>query len=499
MMGFSDDDTYYLPDDQAREFYVYLRAGYTWDKIPVKPKQSARVDQTFVKRSKTTVVRQEMYDGSAYIVGYVLEFYDPDLAEFGWPTVILDVYGNELNRYGTSREGAISEISPIDFIGPGLVSSGARTAGGFLADTAPAAGELLTGAARGAGQFLARTGRTTAFVSATMRGLSEIPALAMEETGSAFVLREGAQFAGGARAAQTFRATARETGQLAGGVRATEAAGAASREASQIAQVERTGGAATTATRDRGFFGQFRPVEAPTGSFFKGAQSVSTSAATQAAAGAVSAKGPTSASARGSQSASSTATTGARGSTAQTLGADQRTTEEVFREISSELGLEVPGTIRYRSTADAARAATASGLANANRPGFQTHSTSATVRRAVNAAGQQSAHIVPQAVYRALRRLHLLPPNTSEGRALTTLLPRGAHRAFDSSWIADWRAAVAAGRPVTAGDVYQWLTRAINAVNNSIIDTATKGAIIDRIHTELFVELGLTTNTIIVP
>ena len=107
----------------------------------------------------------------------------------------------------------------------------------------------------------------------------------------------------------------------------------------------------------------------------------------------------------------------------------------------------------------------------------------------------QSAHIVPQAVYRALRALGL---RVSEGRAFTTLLPRAAHAAFDRSWIREWNDAVAAGRIIRAGDVYNWVSRAINAVDDQVIDAGVKGAINDRLRTEMFVDLGLDLDDVII-
>jgi len=64
----------------------------------------------------------------------------------------------------------------------------------------------------------------------------------------------------------------------------------------------------------------------------------------------------------------------------------------------------------------------------------------------------QSAHIVPQAVYRTFRAASFfklgriaLGLRVSEGRAFTTLLLRAAHAAFDRSWIREWGDAVEAG------------------------------------------------------
>jgi hypothetical protein len=191
--------------------------------------------------------------------------------------------------------------------------------------------------------------------------------------------------------------------------------------------------------------------------------------------------------------------------TSSRLTPDLRTTEDVFREIYQEQGLETPGTVRYPSTAAAAAAATALGLHTSTRPGFQTHSTAPSVRRALGRSGSQwqSVHIVFQAAYRALRARGYVRPGGqpySPGRALTTVdLSLAAHRAFDAGWVPLWNAARVGGQTITAGQAYQWLSNAINAVNPALINSAIQGAILDRIRTELFVELGLNWNDPIVP
>jgi hypothetical protein len=164
-----------------------------------------------------------------------------------------------------------------------------------------------------------------------------------------------------------------------------------------------------------------------------------------------------------------------------------------FADVSAELGLEAPGTVRYRSTAAAAAAARAFRLETATRPGFQTHSTAPTVRRIFGVTGSQfeSAHIVFQALYRRLRQ--------SAGRALTILLPRAAHRAFDSGWVSAWNAAIGAGIQIRAVDVYSMVVNALRAVDPNLINNATKGAIEDRLRQELFQDLGLQPLDIVVP
>jgi hypothetical protein len=183
---------------------------------------------------------------------------------------------------------------------------------------------------------------------------------------------------------------------------------------------------------------------------------------------------------------------------AATAGSEVEVAGPSFADVSAELQLEVPGTIRYRSTAAAAGAARRFGLESTTRPGFQTHATASTVRGEFGVTGRafQSAHVVPQAVYRALR---VAGRRVSEGRALTTLLPTPAHAAFDRTWVAEWNAAVGAGQAIRAGDVYRMVSRAIRAVDERIINAQTKAAIEDRLATELFDELGLSANDVIVP
>jgi hypothetical protein len=187
------------------------------------------------------------------------------------------------------------------------------------------------------------------------------------------------------------------------------------------------------------------------------------------------------------------ATTGGVIGTNVTGAAVSSVTGPSFADVTAQLGLEAPGTVRYRSTAAAAAAARASGLETPTRPGFQTHSTAPTVRRAFGVTGSEfeSAHIVFQALYRRLRQ--------SAGRALTTLLPRAAHRAFDSGWVSAWNAAIAAGMQIRAIDVYSMVVGALRAVNPNLINNATKGAIEDRLRQELFQELGLRPWDIVVP
>lgn len=295
-----------------------------------------------------------------------------------------------------------SVASPIDFFGPKLVTSAGRILGGMLAEgSAMARAGLarigLSDAAASVRASLGRMGQKAAFWSGiAMKGAAELPALTLEETPAAFVLRDEA-------------------------------------EALTVAQPR------ATAT-----------------------------------------------------------------STSSELTADPRTTHDVFREVHVEMGLETRGTITYRSNAAAAAAATATGLHNADRPGFQTHSTASSVRRVLGLAGNQwqSVHMLMQAAYRALLGNGYVPPGGqaySPGRALTTVdLSLPAHRAFDAGWVPLWNAAVASGQGITAGQVYQWLSNAINGVSPNLISNHMQGIILGRIRTELFVELGLNWNSMIV-
>jgi hypothetical protein len=107
----------------------------------------------------------------------------------------------------------------------------------------------------------------------------------------------------------------------------------------------------------------------------------------------------------------------------------------------------------------------------------------------------ESAHLLPQAVYRALRAQGM---RVSAGRALTALLPRAAHQALDRGWVSTWNAATAAGRRITAGEVHGWVSRAIDAVDDSLINAATKGALKTRLDAEIFSGLGLAPGTVLV-
>lgn len=379
-----DDFVFYLPDDvDVQEFFTFMRAGLEWGMY----KGGQRTD--------VQAVRHYDFDGSSAIVGYVLSFASAQGINGLRPVVTIDIDGKQLDVRHVDPQAIQSVMSPIDFIGPGLLTkpfiAGTRAVVGGTVRMLPKAGAMLSRSARN----LALTSklRLSQGLGAAMR--SDFSAVATgTATRSSLVLREGRQMAAAA------------TG--------TEAATVLNQPLRQVQQVQQA----------------------------------------QAA-------GPS------------------------------------FADVSQAVRAEVPGTVRYRSTAAAASAAREAGLESAQRPGFQTHATASPVRRAFGVSGSdwQSAHIVPQAVYRALRAAGW---RVSEGRALTTLLPRQAHAAFDSSWVPVWNNAVAAGQTIRAGDVYRWVSRAINAVDDQVINASVKAAINNRLRTELFVDLGLGIDDIII-
>lgn len=381
-----DNDVFYLPDEDAAEYFTYLRAGLYWGEY-----EGGR-------RTRARGVHYYNYDGSSMLVGYVLNFSNPQGSNFTQPVITIDIHGKVLDQSSTDPQAIESVLSPVDFIGPGFLArpavSGARAVFGGIARTVPKFRAAAGNTARGLA-FSARLNASNA-LGAAMRGGAEFPALAAGSTAPAsLVVRQGGELAVGTA----------QAGRVATGM--AEGAPAFARA----------------------------PVQAT---------------------------GPS------------------------------------FADVSRELGLQAAGTVSYRSTAAAAAAARAARLETASRPGFQTHSTAPTVRQAFSVSGSQwqSAHIVPQAVYRALRAQGLA---VSEGRALTTLLPRQAHAAFDRLWIREWNQAVATGRTIRVGDVYRWVSRAINAVDDRVIDKGVKGAIDQRLKSELFNDLGLALDDVLLP
>ena len=124
-----NDDVHYLPDEDASEFFTYMRAGLFWGEYHGG------------KRTQVRSVRHYNYDGSSQIVGYVLDFENPQGSSYPQPVLTIDVYGKELGKMATDRQAIESVISPIDFIGPGLLArplvGGTRALAGGLAKAAP--------------------------------------------------------------------------------------------------------------------------------------------------------------------------------------------------------------------------------------------------------------------------------------------------------------------------------------------------------------------------
>lgn len=134
------------------------------------------------------------------------------------------------------------------------------------------------------------------------------------------------------------------------------------------------------------------------------------------------------------------------------------------------------------------------GLVTPDRPGFGSYSTAPSVRRELGVTGKEleAAHVLPQAVGRYV-------PGYSPGRAPTIQLPPATHRAFDQGWISQWNAAVASGRPITAGDVYQMVSNAIQGIPDHMLSPAAKGALDWRLHMEMFADHGLQPGQVLVP
>jgi hypothetical protein len=409
-----DDDVHYLPDEEASEFFTYMRAGLVLG------------EYLGGKRSQVRSVRYYNYDGRSEIVGYVLYFTNPKGSNFPSPVLKIDVYGNQLEQTWIDPEPVESVASPVDFIGPAFLTrpfiGGVRAFAGNVARAAPRFGAAAASTARNLA-FATRI-RTPQLLGSALEGAGQFPALTLSASPSSFVLRAGGELTAGARAAT----------------------------------------AATDIVRSASAFGQAAAARATT-PFTAGARTAS--AATDAVKG-VSAFGQ----------------------------AATRASGPSFSDVSSYIGAETAGTITYSSTAAAASAARTAGLVNASTPGFQSHSTAAGVRQALNLAGHQSAHLVPQAVYRALRSAGV---PVSAGRALTTNLPTEAHAALDRTWVREWNSALASGRTIRVVDLYRWISRAIDTVDDRLINAEVRGAIQFRLESELFRELGLAPNDVLVP
>jgi hypothetical protein len=152
--------------------------------------------------------------------------------------------------------------------------------------------------------------------------------------------------------------------------------------------------------------------------------------------------------------------------------------------------------IRYRSAAEAAQGATDAGLVNLDegRLGFQTYNVSGSVREALGQTGtsHESAHMFAQDMGAGV-------VEHSSGSALTSNLPRPAHRAFDKGWVSDWKAAKAAGEQVTASSAHEMLTGAVQAVDPALLSPAAKGTMQWKIFDEMFRTLGLPPDRPILP
>jgi len=166
-------------------------------------------------------------------------------------------------------------------------------------------------------------------------------------------------------------------------------------------------------------------------------------------------------------------------------------TAQQIENAKSFAGLIEHDPVSYRSTAAAARGATDAGLTDraAGRVGLSSHSTASSLRREFDLPGRgqgahESAHLLAQDIGAQI-------PGYSPGRALTVLLPRGTHSAIDAGWVPWWKAAKSSGATVTAGEAFRRIAAAIDAVPGHQLTSQAKGALIHRLQTEMFVELGL--------
>jgi hypothetical protein len=373
---------YVAPDEGAQDAFAFIRNGMAWHTYKGCPRRRAQA------------IQWHGHDGSSQIIGYLLEFTNPKGSNFPRPLVTVDAQGKEVHATSIDPQAIESVMSPIDFIGPGLLAKP------FVAGTRAVARGALRWGTRGVEAL--QSGGRKMVLSARLAGAGiyeGLPATAMEvgAAQSSLVMRSGAM------AAPRTAMTAAEAEAFMGG----------------------------TATRTTGIANA--PVTGPS-----------------------------------------------------------------MADVGQQVGTQLPGTVAYGSTAAAATAALSSNLANASTPGFQTHSTAAGVRTSMGVSGatHQSVHVGPQVLYRALARQgYAVSPN----RALTTNLPIDAHRAFDAGWVALWNTAVAQGRQITALMAYEWVKAAALAVDPALMTDPMKGILIDRLRTELFVELGLQPGTVIVP
>ena len=158
-------------------------------------------------------------------------------------------------------------------------------------------------------------------------------------------------------------------------------------------------------------------------------------------------------------------------------------------------GLNVPAPPRGQITSTAGAEAEAR-FWWPGHTGVETHSSAGVVRgsRGVTGAAFQSAHLLAQTIGAAINRV--VKGIYSPGLALATLLPPDAHQAFDRAWLAVWNAAIRSGTPMTLGEAYTLLERALNAVPPNLIPPDVQGALTAALGKE-FRDLGLPPDTIL--
>lgn len=173
--------------------------------------------------------------------------------------------------------------------------------------------------------------------------------------------------------------------------------------------------------------------------------------------------------------------------------------EEVFEEISRELGLAKESDLSDAGTkAQAAKSAVddaeAAGFTRGGEPGStdlqtQPHGDATYVRGAkgVTGATHESAHVGPTSALKDV-------PGYSRSAAETTLLPKEVHAALDSYW-KNWAIAQrqAGQTQTTAGEIYRVMQEAIQQTSG--IAQRTKSTLIWRLQLELFRDLELTPTT----
>ncbi|MBX3154852.1 MAG: DUF4157 domain-containing protein [Deltaproteobacteria bacterium] len=176
------DDDLLLVDDGARAFFSSLHAGNVFG------------EYEGCRRKQARAVIHYYWDGSCAIVGYVLHFENPEGSNFPQPVMILDTAGGVRGVTATDRQSLDSVVSPIDFLGPGLLTRPAILASRAVYDASKAVVKQVGTAV---------AGPTRSVVFSARLATSKSIAAAME--GSADVLGELAVSAGGTvpRAAST--------------------------------------------------------------------------------------------------------------------------------------------------------------------------------------------------------------------------------------------------------------------------------------------------------